>query len=134
MSIKVIGAGYGRTGTYSLKTALEVLGYQNCYHFTELVMNPSGVKFWKSALRGKRVNWDRLFDGYQAVVDFPGSLHYRELADYYPDAKVILTVRDPEAWYDSVQRCIYQFKPDLSLTLQFAYTLPFRRRSRVYFE
>ncbi|HEY5680479.1 MAG TPA: sulfotransferase [Pseudomonadales bacterium] len=102
MALSVIGAGYGRTGTLSLKAALEQLGYLKCHHMIEVLQSPAQIEGWMAAARGERVNWDELFAGYLASVDWPSCHFYRELADYYPQAKVVLTVRDPHAWYESM--------------------------------
>lgn len=107
MSIRVIGAGLGRTGTLSLKVALEELGFSRCYHMEEVFKHPGHPSIWSAASRGEPVDWDALFQGYQATVDWPGCAFYRELIRRYPDAKVILTVRDPEKWYGSAQQTIY---------------------------
>lgn len=106
MSLQIIGAGFGRTGTLSLKTALEQLGYP-CYHMIECFpRGPSHWKLWEEALAGKP-DWDALFEGFTATVDFPACTSYQALADYYPDAKVILSVRDPEKWFQSLQETIF---------------------------
>jgi len=102
MSLSVIGAGYGRTGTLSLKAALEQLGFMKCHHMLEVIRNPEQMAGWMAAALGKPADWDALFRGYQAAVDWPTCHFYRELADYYPDAKVVLTVRDPLAWFESM--------------------------------
>jgi hypothetical protein len=107
MPIKVIGAGLGRTGTLSLKAALEELGFTRCYHMTEVLAHLDDARVWDDAGRGEPVAWDKLFAGYQATVDWPGCSFYRELLRQYPEAKVILTVRDPERWYESALRTIY---------------------------
>lgn len=106
MALEVIGAGLGRTGTLSLKHALETLGFDRCYHMMELIQNPTHLPHWNAALNGDAVDWDTLFTGYRATVDWPGATHYKTLAEHYPDAKVVLTVRDPERWYDSVNATI----------------------------
>jgi hypothetical protein len=111
MAIRVIGAGLGRTGTLSLKAALEQLGFGTCHHMIELFQHPEQITYWDAASRGEQVAWDGLFNsapGYQAVVDYPGCRYYRQLMDHYPDAKVILTVRNPDTWYDSARATIYQ--------------------------
>lgn len=105
--LKVIGAGFGRTGTSSLKQALERLGFGPCYHMEEVVKKPAGVPFWQAAARGQAVDWRALFAGWGSAVDFPAALYYRELADAFPDAKVVLTVRDPEKWYESMRQTIH---------------------------
>jgi len=103
MSIKVIGAGHGRTGTHSLKLALEILGYGRCYHMIELLEHPEHIRHWEAVYKDAPVDWDALFSGYQATVDYPGNLCYEKILENYSDAKVILTVRDPERWYESVR-------------------------------
>jgi hypothetical protein len=107
MPIQVIGAGLGRTGTLSLKAALEELGFAKCYHPLEVLASLDQARTWDAAARGEPVDWDRLFAGYRATVDMPGCVFYRELMEKYPEAKVILTVRDPERWYDSVRQTIH---------------------------
>jgi hypothetical protein len=106
MSIQVIGAGLGRTGTLSLKAALEELGFARCYHPLKVFASMDQALTWDAAARGEPVDWDRLFAGYRATVDLPGCVFDRELMENYPEAKVILTVRDPERWYDSVRQTI----------------------------
>ncbi|MGF1490031.1 MAG: sulfotransferase family protein [Prochloraceae cyanobacterium] len=108
MTIEVIGAGLGRTGTLSLKAGLEQLGFNKCYHMKELIDRPENVSFWEKASQGKSINWDEIFKDYKATVDYPGCSYYIQLMERYPDAKVILTVRDPEKWYESVFNTIYQ--------------------------
>ncbi|RMF82455.1 MAG: sulfotransferase family protein [Chloroflexi bacterium] len=105
--LKVIGAGLGRTGTNSLKIALEKLGFDKCYHMFELMQAPHHQRYFEAAHAGQPVDWDALFTGFQAAVDYPAAAFYRELMAHYPAAKVILTVRDPERWYDSVRETIY---------------------------
>jgi Sulfotransferase domain len=114
MAVRVIGAGLGRTGTLSLKAALEELGFGACYHMIELLSHPEQVHFWEAASRKEPVDWDALFDGYQSAADFPACRYYREMMEHYPDAKVILTVRDPNAWYESTRETIYQVGRPLS--------------------
>ena len=106
--LKVIGAGFGRTGTLSTKVALEELGFGPCYHMVEVFEHPAHVPVWDAAARGETVNWRELFKDYQATVDWPGCTFYKEFMELYPDAKVLLTVRDPEKWYESAQSTIYQ--------------------------
>lgn len=100
--LEIIGAGYSRTGTLSLKHALEILGIGRCYHFTELLKRRHATR-WLAVLDGATPDWDDLFADYSASVDWPAVTFYRELADYYPDAKVILTVRDPDQWHASMK-------------------------------
>lgn len=106
MSLQVIGAGLGRTGTLSLKLALEQLGFTGCYHMVEVLMNPAHAAYWVDAADG-RPDWQRIFEGFAATVDYPGCRYWRELAAAYPDAKVVLTVRDPEKWFESTQATIF---------------------------
>jgi hypothetical protein len=104
----VIGAGFGRTGTMSLKVALETLGFGPCYHMTEVFTHPEHVELWRAAAQGKPLAWEQIFDGYRATVDWPGCAFWAELLQSYPDAKVILTVRDPNEWYESAYNTIYR--------------------------
>jgi hypothetical protein len=110
MPLKIVGAGLGRTGTYSLKVALEALGFSKCYHMTEVLAHPEHAKVWDAAIRGEPVDWEALFQGYQATVDWPGCNFYREFLRLYPEAKVILTVRDPERWHGSARQTIYHVR------------------------
>ncbi len=107
MGLKIIGAGFGRTGTTSLKAALERLGFGTCHHMVEVLKHPQQAPHWLAAARGEAVDWDSLFAGYQSSLDWPSCIFYRELMQLYPDAKVLLTVRDPERWYESVAQTIY---------------------------
>lgn len=109
--LRIIGAGFGRTGTYSLKTALEQLGFGPTYHMAEVFQHPDHVALWQAAGEGGSIDWERLLDGYQSAVDWPASAFYRELMDLYPDAKVILTVRDPERWHQSGVNTIFPARP-----------------------
>ena len=107
MSIKVIGAGFGRTGTLSLKQALEMLGFDKCYHMMEVHLHPTHAQVWKDLGDGIMPDWHELFEGYQASVDWPSCNFWREQMAVYPEAKVILTRRDPEKWYASVMNTIW---------------------------
>lgn len=106
--LKVIGAGFGRTGTLSLKHALEELGFGPCYHMTELFDKPGADEQWQAIAMGEPVDWNTVFEGYQATVDWPACTFYQELMQAYPEAKVLLTIRDPEKWYESTYSTIYQ--------------------------
>ena len=106
MALKVIGSGLGRTGTLSTKLALEQIGFGPCHHMAEVFMHPDSVPLWIEAGNG-RPDWEAIFDGYAAMVDHPGCNHWRALADHYPDAKVLHTVRDPDKWFDSTQATIF---------------------------
>lgn len=106
MTLKVIGAGFGRTGTASLKFALEKLLAAPCYHMSEVLGKAGQVDLWLDVAAGKP-NWDAIFNGYAATVDFPASNYWRELAVAYPDAKVLLSLRDPDRWFTSTQETIF---------------------------
>lgn len=106
MSLRIVGAGLGRTGTLTLKTALEQLGLGPCYHMREVIDDPSRAPLWVEAAKG-RADWERIFAGYSATVDYPGCTFWRELADLYPEAKVLLSVRDPDRWFESTQATIF---------------------------
>lgn len=107
VSLAVIGAGFGRTGTLSLKLALEQLGLGPCYHMKEVIAHPEHDGVWLDAIRGQAVDWDALFQGYRSACDWPQCHFWSELMAHYPDAKVVLTVRDPEAWYASISNTIF---------------------------
>lgn len=108
MSIDVIGAGFGRTGTLSLKYALEKLGFDKCYHMLEVQNNPGHVQTWRDAAAGTEPDWHQLFQGYKASVDWPSCNYWREQMAAFPDAKVILSRRDSEKWYASVMNTIWR--------------------------
>jgi hypothetical protein len=108
MGIKVIGAGFGRTGTLSLKAALEHLGLGPCYHMLEVRKDPVRADAWYDAAQGETVDWDDVLRGYQACVDWPACHFWRPLAEHYPGAKVILTVRDEEGWWKSISNTIFR--------------------------
>jgi hypothetical protein len=107
MPLKVIGAGLGRTGTLSLKFALEYLGFGPCHHMAEVWANfPDQFPKWMAVVNG-RPDWNAVFDGYASAVDYPACTWWRELAALNPDAKIILSVRDPESWFRSVSTTIF---------------------------
>ena len=107
MALKVIGAGLGRTATFSLKFALEHLGLGPCHHMSEVfAAGRRQVPLWLDVVAG-RPQWDAIYDGFQSTTDYPGCTYWRELAAHYPDAKVVLTVRDPDSWFDSVSETIF---------------------------
>jgi len=108
MSLKVVGAGFGRTGTLSLKVALERIGFGPCYHMVEVFPRPEHVAMWHRLAFEQSMDWDEIFRGFHATVDWPAARWWREIAAHFPDAKVLLSVRDPEAWYKSVTDTIYQ--------------------------
>jgi len=106
--MEIIGAGFGRTGTMSLKAALEELGFGPCYHMVEVFGHPEHADVWQAAWRGEQVDWGAFLGDYRAAVDWPACTFYEELKERYPDAKVLLSVRDPERWYESVRNTIYE--------------------------
>jgi hypothetical protein len=107
MPLQVIGAGLGRTGTMSLKLALEALGFGPCFHMVEIFRQPRLAALWECAAKGEPMDWEDVFRGFSATVDWPSCNFYRELANAYPAAKVILTLRDPDSWYESTQKTIF---------------------------
>ena len=106
--LRLIGAGFGRTGTASLKTALEALGYGPCYHMLEVITHPAYAGVWNDIVHGAPADWPAVFAGYRATVDWPGCSFYQELMQVYPEAKVLLSVRDPDLWYESARATIYR--------------------------
>lgn len=108
MPLCVIGAGFGRTGTESMKLALEMLGLGPCHHMKEVLADPEQIALWRKAARGEPPDWEAAFAGYNAAVDWPAAFFWRELADYYPDAKILLTVRGAESWHASMEKTIFK--------------------------
>jgi hypothetical protein len=106
MTLKVIGAGLGRTGTMSLKFALEHIGFGPCYHMIEFMAHiPEHLPKWQGVIEG-RPDWDAVFEGYASSVDYPGCTYWRELVAKWPEAKVILTLRDPDSWFESAHETV----------------------------
>ncbi len=108
MPLDVVGAGFGRTGTNSLKIALEMLGFGPCHHMFEVRDRPEQIRFWAAAARGERNDWDTVFQDFRSAVDWPSTYFWREIAAHYPLAPVILSVRPEEAWVKSIQATIYE--------------------------
>ncbi len=106
MGLKVIGAGYGRTGTDSMREALNMLGLGPCHHMLEVNASDEQKRLWRALARGENLGWDNLFAGYNACVDWPSAHYWRQLIDVYPDAKVVLTYRSPESWWESFEKTI----------------------------
>jgi hypothetical protein len=105
--VKVIGAGFGRTGTMSLKAALEQLGAGPCFHMIDIVNDQSNLPLWQAAVDGEKIDWREALDGWEASVDWPGCTFYKEHMEIWPEAPVLLSVRDPEKWYRSVSNSIH---------------------------
>lgn len=106
MALEVIGTGLGRTGTKSLHSALNMLGFGPCHHMMEVFPRPQSVPLWVAAAEG-RPDWEAIFAEFRSAVDYPAAAHWRAITAYYPDAKVIHTVRDPDKWFDSTQATIF---------------------------
>jgi Sulfotransferase domain len=112
MTLKIIGAGLGRTGTLSLTMALEQLDFGPCHHMRDVFGNMvEQVPLWSAAVNGKP-DWPTIFKGYASAVDWPTASFYRELHEVYPQAKVILTLRSPESWYESYSATIRELVAD----------------------
>src|SRR5579859_522535 len=107
MDLEVVGAGLGRTGTHSLKLALERLLGAPCYHMVEVFAHPEHVPAWHSAALDKMPAWNEVLAGYAAAVDWPASAFWAELSEAFPDALVVLSVRDPEDWWRSAHETIF---------------------------
>ena len=108
MSLEVIGAGFGRTGTESMKLALEQLGFGPCHHMKEVLANPEQLQIWRAIARGDPPDWEAAFAGYGSAVDWPSAFFWRELSEVYPEAKIILTVRTSESWHKSMSNTIFK--------------------------
>jgi hypothetical protein len=107
VTLRVIGAGLGRTGTNSLKLALEQLLGAPCYHMLEVMQHPRHTPSWEAAVRGEAVDWSTLLNGYVATVDWPAAAFWSELRAANPDALVLLSTRDSaRQWWESMQRTI----------------------------
>lgn len=107
MSIRVVGAGVGRTGTMSLKVALERILGAPCYHMTEVFAHGDHVAAWHNAARGAMPDWPALFQGYAAVVDWPAASFWPEIAAAFPDAIIVHSLRDAESWWQSASQTIF---------------------------
>ncbi len=103
MQLEIIGAGFGRTGTLSLKHALEQLGFGPYYHMAEVGLHPQHIPLWRAATRGEPVDWESIFGSFRSTVDWPACTFWRELLALNPQAKVLLSVRDAQAWHTSAQ-------------------------------
>lgn len=105
MTLEIIGAGFGRTGTYSLKSALEMIGFGPCHHMSEVIDNPEQIRHWTNVAAG-HPDFGSIFSGYRSAVDFPVSAYWQDVLTANPDARVILSARDPEDWYGSFSQTI----------------------------
>lgn len=106
MSLSVIGAGFGRTGTLSIKAALESLGFGPCYHMEQVFESDEQLRRWRDIAAGAPPDWHEVFADYRSTVDWPGTLYWRQLAGTYPDARVLLSVRPEDSWWRSFSTTI----------------------------
>ncbi|MEV4580664.1 sulfotransferase family protein [Nonomuraea jabiensis] len=109
--LKVVGASFGRTGTTSVRLALETLGFGPCHYMKELFTDPAHAREWLRVADGGKPDWKRLLDGFAATIAWPAAFYWRELAAAFPEAKVLLIVRDPASWYASMSRTLYRTRP-----------------------
>jgi Sulfotransferase domain len=112
--MRLIGAGLPRTGTLSQKVALEMLGLAPCYHMVSVLADLEQAPLWDRAVKGENV-WDEIFGGYESTVDWPGGLFYKELMEHYPEAKVLLSTRDPLRWVESMRDTVWAVRHGDSL-------------------
>src|SRR5262245_30449351 len=108
MTLRVVGAGLGRTGTMSLKVALERLLGGPCHHMMEVFAHPEQVPYWRAAARGDMPDWNQVFAGYAAGVDWPMCAYWKEIATAFPDALVLFSVRDADGWWKSASETIFK--------------------------
>lgn len=107
MTLQVIAAGLGRNATLSMKFALEALGFGPCHHMTEVFADERRqVPLWLEAA-ADRPDWEAIFAGFGSTSDYPSATFWREIADHFPDAKIVLTTRDPDRWLESVSQTIF---------------------------
>jgi hypothetical protein len=124
VALRVVGAGLGRTGTNSLKVALELLLGAPCYHMYEVVARPADTQVWHAAVRGEKVDFAALLDGFAATVDWPACAFWREIAQTGEEPLILLSTRDSSIrWWDSVAATILPtitqpLPPDDPLTAQ----------------
>jgi len=111
MTLRIVGAGLGRTGTTSLKAALERLLGGPCHHMMELFAHPEQIPAWHAAARGEMPDWKTLFASYRATVDWPSAAFWPEISAAFPNAVILLSVRDPESWWKSASSTIFQAIP-----------------------
>jgi hypothetical protein len=108
MTLKVIGAGFGRTGTDSMREALNILGLGPCHHMLEVNASEDQKQMWRPVAQGAPPDWERLFAGYASAVDWPSAYYWRELMAFYPQAKIVLTYRTADSWWKSFEQTILQ--------------------------
>jgi Sulfotransferase domain len=108
MTLQVIGTGFGRTGTDSMREALAILGFGPCHHMFEVIANEEQKRRWRALVQGATADWDMLFEGYSSCVDWPSAYYWPELIKVYPHARVILTYRSAESWWKSFEQTILE--------------------------
>ncbi len=126
MSLQIIGPGFGRTGTRSLKAALEQLGFGPCHHMQTVFADPVQRAYWKTVADGGSVDWHEVFAGFRSQIDWPGAHVWRELLQAFPDAKVVFSTRPAEAWWTSYARTVGKLRrlyPTLPVQADVAETL-----------
>ena len=131
MSLQIIGPGFGRTGTRSLKSALELLGFAPCHHMQTLFADPAQLAFWKVLAAGGTVDWHEVFAGFRSQIDWPGAHVWRELLQAFPEAQVVFSTRPAEAWWNSYARTVGKLRrlyPTLPVPTGVAETLDTMKR------
>jgi Sulfotransferase domain len=108
MALQVIGGSFGRTGSHSLALALETIGLGPCYHTHAFQDHHEHQPLWQDALDGKPVDWEALFNGYRSTVEWPTVAFLPQILEAFPRACVVLTLRDPESWYESATATIFK--------------------------
>jgi Sulfotransferase domain len=106
VTIRVIGTGFGRTGTDSMREALNILGFGPCHHMGQVNANPEQKRLWRALAAGAEPDWDQLFAGYASCMDWPSAHYWRQLIRVFPDARVIHTWRSAESWWTSFEGTI----------------------------
>lgn len=106
MALDVIGTGFGRTGTDSMREALNVLGFGPCHHMREVSRHETQATHWRAVMDGGDRDWDAIFEGYRSCVDWPSAYFWEELVTHFPEAKVLLTWRSAESWWNSMAKTI----------------------------
>jgi hypothetical protein len=106
--MKLLGAGFGRTGTMSLKAALEQIGYGPCFHMIDLIKGEMPLPAWDAASQGQQVDFEQALDGWESTIDWPACTYWEQLVEIWPDVPVLLSVRDPDKWYESCLNSIHE--------------------------
>jgi hypothetical protein len=109
MTLKIIGTGFGRTGTDSMSKALNILGVGPTHHMREVGIDPAVREHWRNLVKGAKPDWNVLFTGYHACVDWPSAYYWRSLVVEYPEAKVLLTMRSATSWWNSFEATILKY-------------------------